>query len=183
MFKFVKTDIPGVILIEPQTFEDDRGFFCETYKKSEFFANGIKDEFVQDNHTKSKKNVLRGLHCQTGPFAQAKLVRCIKGSVFDVAVDTRKNSPSYLKWRGYILSEQNKNQLYVPAGLAHGFCALEDGTEIVYKCSQEYSPGSEVGIIWNDPKLAIRWPVEFPILSAKDSQNILISEFEKLLTR
>ncbi len=177
MFKFTKTEISGVILVEPQVFEDERGFFCETYKKSEFLANGITDEFVQDNHSKSKKNVLRGLHYQTGPYAQAKLVRCIKGKIFDVAVDIRKDSPTYLKWVGYILSEENKNQLYIPAGLAHGFCALEDGTEMVYKCSKEYFPDSEKGIIWNDPQLAIKWPVEEPILSAKDSKNMSISEY------
>ncbi len=138
MFKFTKTEIPGVILVEPKIFEDDRGFFCETYKKSEFSANGITDEFVQDNHSKSKKNVLRGLHYQTGPYAQSKLVRCIKGKIFDVAVDIRRDSPAYLKWVGFVLSEENKNQLYIPAGLAHGFCVLEDDTEVVYKCSKEY---------------------------------------------
>lgn len=171
MFKFTKTDIPGVILIEPQVLEDNRGFFFETYKKSEFFANGITDEFSQDNHSKSKKNVLRGLHYQTGENAQSKLVRCVKGKIFDVAVDIRKDSPTYLKWIGYILSEENKNQLYIPAGLGHGFCALEDNTEVIYKCSKEYFPNSEMGIIWNDPQLSIKWPIESPILSEKDAKN------------
>lgn len=177
MFKFIKTEIPEVVLVEPQVFEDDRGFFLEAYKKSEFIKNGITVDFVQDNHSKSKAKVLRGLHFQTGASAQAKLVRCIKGEIFDVAVDLRQSSPTFLKWVGYVLSEKNKKELFIPAeGFAHGFCVLSDGAEIMYKCSKEYDPKSEVGIIWNDESIKIDWPVENPMLSDKDSTNLRVKE-------
>ncbi len=171
MFKFIKTEIPEVILIETEIFNDNRGFFMETYKKSVFFENGIKDDFIQDNSSKSFYGVLRGLHYQQGPKAQAKLVRCIKGEIFDVAVDLRKNSPTYLKWVGFTLSAENKKQLYIPIGFAHGFCSLANDTEIVYKCSEEYLPESEKGLIWNDPIINILWPIKNPIISEKDSKN------------
>lgn len=176
MFQFIKTEIPEVILVKPHVFNDERGFFMETYKKSEFELNGIKDNFVQDNHSQSSYGVLRGLHYQQGPKAQAKLVRCIIGEIFDVAVDLRKDSLTYLKWVGYNLSADNKQQLYIPAGFAHGFCTLSEKAEISYKCSEEYSPENERGIIWNDPMINIPWPVKNPILSSKDLKNVTITD-------
>jgi dTDP-4-dehydrorhamnose 3,5-epimerase len=176
MFEFIKTEISEVILIKSQVFNDERGFFMETCKKSEFALNGIKDNFVQDNHSQSSHGVLRGLHYQEGPKAQAKLVRCIVGEIFDVAVDLRKNSPTYLKWVGYNLSADNKQQLYIPAGFAHGFCTLSEKAEIVYKCSEEYSPEKEKGIIWNDPSINILWPIKNPIMSPKDLKNAVITD-------
>ena len=150
----------------------------ENYKYSEFAAFGIKDKFVQDNHSKSAKNVLRGLHFQMLPKAQAKLVRCIKGEIFDVAVDIRKNSPTYGKWVGEILSEENKKELFLPIGFAHGFCVLSDEAEIIYKSSDEYSPENERAIAWNDPTINIDWPIKNPIVSEKDAENDLLGEVE-----
>ena len=150
----------------------------ENYKYSEFAAFGIKDNFVQDNHSKSAKNVLRGLHFQMLPKAQAKLVRCIKGEIFDVAVDIRKNSPTYGKWVGEILSEENKKEFFLPIGFAHGFCVLSDEAEIVYKSSDEYSPENERAIAWNDPTININWPIKDPIVSEKDAENSLLGEIE-----
>ncbi|MEA1937211.1 MAG: dTDP-4-dehydrorhamnose 3,5-epimerase [Patescibacteria group bacterium] len=177
-FVFKKLSIPEVVLIEPKIFEDQRGFFMESYKYSEFAAFGIKDEFVQDNHSKSVKNVLRGLHFQMLPKAQAKLVRCISGEIFDVAVDIRKNSPAYGKWVGEILSEENKKELFLPVGFAHGFCVLSAEAEIVYKSSDEYSPERERAIIWNDPTININWPIKNPIVSEKDDASNFLKEVE-----
>jgi len=167
-FGFEKLNIPEIILIEPRVFEDERGFFMETYKCSDFAKFGIKEKIVQENHSKSKKNVLRGLHYQKNPKAQAKLVRCIRGKIFDVAVDIRKGSPTYGKWVGVILSQDNKKELYIPAGFAHGFCVLSEEAEIVYKTDNEYSPEYERGILWNDPALNIKWPIKSPLISQKD---------------
>lgn len=167
-FKFKKLEIPDVILIEPIVFADERGFFIETFKASDFKANNISYEFVQDNHSKSRKGVLRGLHYQLKPMEQGKLVRCIKGKIWDVAVDIRKGSPWYRKWVGVELSEENKLMLWIPPGFAHGFVALEDA-EVIYKCTKEYAPQYDRGIIWNDPELAIHWPIKNPILSLKDA--------------
>ncbi|RLG13263.1 dTDP-4-dehydrorhamnose 3,5-epimerase [Candidatus Pacearchaeota archaeon] len=167
-FKFKKLEIPDVILIEPVVFTDERGFFIETFKASDFKANNISYEFVQDNHSKSRKGVLRGLHYQLKPMEQGKLVRCIKGKIWDVAVDIRKGSPWYRKWVGVELSEKNKLMLWIPPGFAHGFVALEDA-EVIYKCTKEYAPQYDRGIIWNDPELAIHWPIKNPILSLKDA--------------
>ncbi len=169
-FIFKRLEIPDVILIEPKIFEDSRGFFMETYKYSEFKENGIEYEFVQDNHSKSKKGVLRGLHYQLRPMEQGKLVRCIRGRIWDVAVDIRKGSPWYKKWVAVELSEENKLMLWVPPGFAHGFIALEDNTEVFYKVTKEYAPELDRGIIWNDPDIGIKWPIENPILSEKDSK-------------
>lgn len=162
-------EIPDLILIEAKCFKDERGFFAETYKDSDFTKEGIKERFVQENQSRSKKNVLRGLHYQKNPMAQVKLVRCVKGRIFDVAVDIRKNSPTYGKWVGMVLSEEDKKMLYIPQGFAHGFCALEDNSEILYKSGKEYSPQNESGILWNDPDINIIWPIDKPILSQKDS--------------
>jgi dTDP-4-dehydrorhamnose 3,5-epimerase len=167
-FDFRSLEIPGLILVEPKVFADDRGFFMETYKMPDFVAAGIKGNFVQENHSRSSKGVLRGLHYQNPPFAQGKLVRVIRGEIFDVAVDIRKGSPSRGKWVGVILSEQNRNVLYIPAGLAHGFCVLSEIAEVLYKTTNVYSAESEAGIIWNDRDLNIQWPVKEPILSEKD---------------
>ena len=177
-FTFKKLSIPEVVLIEPKAFGDERGFFMENYKYSEFADFGIKDKFVQDNHSKSVKNVLRGLHFQMLPKAQAKLVRCIKGEIFDVAVDIRKNSPTYGKWVGEILSEENKKELFIPIGFAHAFCVVSDEAEIIYKSSNEYSPENERAIAWNDPTINISWPIKNPIVSEKDAENKLLEEVE-----
>lgn len=176
LFIFKKLEIPEIILIEPRVFEDERGFLMETYRYSEFAKFGIKEQFNQDNHSKSKRGVLRGLHYQKYPEAQAKIIRCIKGEIFDVAVDIRKNSPTYGKWVGVILSLENKKQLYIPAGFAHGLCVLSDEAEIIYKNSAEYSPEYGRGIIWNDPEININWPIKNPIVSEKDSKNPLLKK-------
>jgi dTDP-4-dehydrorhamnose 3,5-epimerase len=169
-FAFKKLEIPGVVLVEPKVFEDERGFFMETYKMPDFVAAGITANFVQENQSRSDKGVLRGLHYQNPPFAQGKLVRVARGEIFDVAVDIRKGSPTWGKWAGVILSEENKHILYVPVGIAHGFCVLSDIAEVIYKTTDVYSAESEAGIIWNDEDLHIEWPVKEPILSEKDEK-------------
>jgi len=166
-FKFKKTDLEDVYVIEPEVFGDQRGFFMETYNKEEFKKHGVNVDFVQDNHSKSKKGVLRGLHFQE-KYPQGKLVRVIKGKVYDVAVDLRKSSKTFGKWFGIELSAENKKMFWVPGGFAHGFVTLEDDTEFVYKCDQFYHPEDEGGLIWNDPGLKIDWPIENPTLSEKD---------------
>jgi len=178
-FTFNRTKIEDVILVEPKVFGDNRGFFMESYKKSEFEQNGILDDFVQDNHSKSTKGVLRGLHYQLNPKAQAKLVRCTNGSIFDVAVDIRKDSKTFGQWVGYELSEENKNMLYIPEGFAHGFVVLSDEAELLYKTSNEFCPELDRGIRWNDPTINIDWGFEFePLVSDKDN----IQPFLKNLT-
>ena len=169
-FTFKKLEIPEVILVTPKSFPDERGFFLESYKESEFTSNGIKTIFVQDNLSHSVKGVLRGLHYQKNPKAQAKLVIALRGEIFDVAVDIRKNSPTYGKWVGEILSESNHNSLYIPEGFAHGFCILSEHADVLYKVSQEYSPEDEKGIIWNDTEINITWPIDKPIIQEKDSK-------------
>ena len=169
-FSFKRLSIPDIILVEPQSFPDERGFFLESYKESEFTSNGIKTIFVQDNLSHSVKGVLRGLHYQKNPKAQAKLVIASRGEIFDVAVDIRKNSPTYGKWVGEILSESNHNSLYIPEGFAHGFCILSEEADVLYKVSQEYSPEDEKGIIWNDTEINITWPIDKPIIQEKDSK-------------
>lgn len=164
-----KLDIPEVLLLEPKIYRDARGFFLEAYNKAEFAENGISVEFLQDNFSRSNKNVLRGLHYQANPMAQGKLVRCIRGEIFDVAVDIRQGSPTYGKWVSAILSEENQHQLYIPVGFAHGFCVLSDLADVIYKATHFYSPQSDRGIIWNDPTIAIDWPIKEAILSDKDS--------------
>lgn len=168
-FKFKRLKIPGVILILPDVYKDERGFFLESYKKTAFKNNGVVVDFVQTNHSKSQKNVLRGLHYQLNPVAQAKLVRVVSGEIFDVAVDLRKGSPYYGKWTGEALSSENKSLFYIPEGFAHGFCTLTDVAEVIYYCSNEYAPDFDRGIVFNDPDIGIDWPIENPILSEKDS--------------
>ena len=167
-FTFKTLDITEVILIEPQVFEDNRGFFMETYKMPDFVASGIKGTFVQDNLAYSTRGVLRGLHYQNPPFEQGKLVRAARGEIFDVAVDIRRGSPTYGKWVKAILSEENRKMLYIPEGFAHGFCVLSEIAEIAYKSTGVYSPRSEAGVIYDDADLNIEWPIEEPILSSKD---------------
>jgi len=170
MPNFIKTKIDGLIIIEPSVFADDRGFFMETYSKKVFAENGIDVEFVQDNHSRSTKGVLRGLHFQKGDYAQDKLIRCTRGQVFDVAVDLRPDSPTFGQYEGVILSEENKNMFFIPKGFAHGFLVLSDIADFQYKCSNLYNKESEGGLLWNDPKIGINWPkldIDY-ILSEKD---------------
>jgi len=176
--KVSKTKLEGVLLIEPTVYEDERGFFFESYNFRRYAEHGIRTNFVQDNHSRSVKNTLRGLHYQINP-GQDKLVRVIVGEVFDVAVDIRFGSPTFGQWVGYYLSAENKLQMYIPVGFAHGFCVVSEMAEFEYKCSDYYSPQDERGIMWNDPDLGIDWPVKNPILSPKDRQNIPFREIEK----
>jgi dTDP-4-dehydrorhamnose 3,5-epimerase len=169
-FKFIKLDIPEVLLIEPTIFGDERGFFVETYKQSEFVSNGIDHHFVQDNHSKSNKSILRGLHYQLNPNAQGKLIRVVQGAVFDVAVDLRQGAPTFGRWVSVELNDRQKNMLWIPPGFAHGFCVLEDNTHVLYKTTAEYHPGDERGIFWNDPALGIKWPISNPLLSERDQR-------------
>ena len=171
-FRFEETGLPGMFLIEPRVFPDDRGFFLESWKRSDFHSVGITEEFYQDNHSKSSAGVLRGLHYQTGTEAQGKLVRVVAGAVWDVGVDIREDSPTFRKWFGIELTSENHRMLYIPPGFAHGFLTLEDETEFLYKCTSEYSPSADAGIIWNDPDLAIEWPIPSGMsiqVSEKDS--------------
>ncbi|MDO4690470.1 MAG: dTDP-4-dehydrorhamnose 3,5-epimerase [Fusobacterium sp.] len=176
-FKKISTGIEGLFIIEPTVFGDERGFFIETYNKNDFAEIGINDEFVQDNHSKSKRGVLRGLHFQT-KFPQGKLVRVIKGSVYDVAVDLRKNSKTFGKWFGIELSSNNKKMFFIPKGFAHGFLTLEDGSEFTYKCTDFYYPEYDSGIIWNDKDINIEWNFKKYML---EEQEIILSEKDKKL--
>jgi dTDP-4-dehydrorhamnose 3,5-epimerase len=167
-FLFKKLEIPDVILIEPRAVSDTRGFFMEVWKDSEFRHAGIP-AFVQENHSSSAQNVIRGLHYQTAPKGQGKFVRCIRGQIFDVAVDVREGSPSRYRWVSAMLSEENHHALYIPEGFAHGFCVMSDTAEVVYSCTAEYSPEHERGILWNDPAIGIVWPTTSPVLSERDT--------------
>ncbi len=159
--------LEGVLLVTPQIFGDDRGFFMETYNQEKAIDLGLPASFVQDNHSKSSKGVLRGLHYQC-PQWQGKLVRVVQGEIFDVAVDIRSGSPTFGQWVGYVLNDENKQQLYVPEGFAHGFVVTSDTAEVVYKCTSLYEPEQEGSLLWNDPDIGIEWPVESPLLSGKD---------------
>ena len=176
MGKFEKqeTGIDGLYVIKPTVFEDNRGFFMETYSKRDFEEIGVNSEFVQDNHSKSTKGVLRGLHFQK-EYPQSKLVRVVKGEVYDVAVDLRKDSKTYGKYYGVVLSEENKLQFFIPKGFAHGFLVLSEEAEFVYKCDDFYHPGDEGGVIWNDEKIGIKWPLE----KVGGEQNLIQSEKDK----
>lgn len=170
-------DIEGLILIKPKAFEDERGFFMESYNKKKFEEIGIDVEFVQDNHSKSSKGVLRGLHFQTPPFAQDKLVRVTRGEVLDIAVDIRKGSATYGMWQGVILNEENRHMFFVPKGFAHGFAVLSEVCDFQYKVSNYYSAENDGGIIWNDPEIGIDWQIEDPLISEKDSKHPLLKDF------
>ena len=171
---FKRTAIPDVILFEPRVFGDDRGFFFESFNERVFFeAVGKMYEFVQDNHSRSSRGVLRGLHYQLPPNAQGKLVRVVAGEVFDVAVDIRKSSPTFGRWVGELLSESNKRQLWIPPGFAHAFITLSDAAEFLYKTTDFYAPSAERCIQWNDPDISIQWPyAEAPVLSTKDAKAV-----------
>ncbi|EEW2368408.1 dTDP-4-dehydrorhamnose 3,5-epimerase [Escherichia coli] len=173
----IKTEIPDVLIFEPKVFGDERGFFMESFNQKVFEeAVGRKVEFVQDNHSKSSRGVLRGLHYQKAPYAQAKLVRCVVGEVFDVAVDIRESSKTFGKWVGINLSAENKRQLWIPEGFAHGFLVLSDTAEFVYKTNNYYSKEHEAGLLWSDAKIGIAWPkMEKIILSDKDRKNLCLS--------
>lgn len=176
MFAFKPTKIKDVYVIEPKVFGDNRGYFMETYKKEDFDNAGLKYNFVQDNQSKSKKGVLRGLHYQKN-FPQAKLVRVISGEVFDVAVDLRKDSPTYGQWVGEILTSENKKMLMIPRGFAHGFMVLSEEAEFTYKCDEVYHPEDEGGIMWNDPDVGVEWPSDIePLLSEKDQKHPRLKE-------
>ena len=167
-FSFRRTLIPEVILIEPRIFSDLRGFFTETYKRSEFAAQGITEIFVQCNMSRSSKGILRGLHYQKSPKCQSKLVWAVAGEIYDVVVDLRRSSPTFGKWIAQILSAENRKILYVPVGFAHGFCVTSEVAEIVYMATEEYAPAFEAGVLWNDPTLQIDWPIPEPQLSDRD---------------
>jgi dTDP-4-dehydrorhamnose 3,5-epimerase len=170
-FKFSDREIPGVRVIEYQKFDDPRGFFMETFRERDFAEQGIDLPFVQDNYSHSVRGVLRGLHYQKDPAAQGKLVLVFRGAVYDVGVDIRKGSPTYGKWIGEVLSAENRKMLYLPPGLAHGFCVLSEEVDFFYKVTADYSPDLDRGISWNDPAIGIEWPISDPILSEKD-QNL-----------
>jgi len=182
-FEFNRLDIPEVILVVPKIFGDDRGFFLEFYKHSDFIAGGIPEHFVQDNHSRSVKGVLRGLHYQKEPAAQGKLVRCLNGRIFDVAVDIRKGSRTYGAWVSAELTAENNHMLYVPPGFAHGFQVVSDTAEVLYKCTAEYAPAQDRGIIWNDPSVGIQWPLPDPVLSGKDRVLPLLKDADNNFTR
>ncbi len=167
-FEFIRAVIPEVMVIQPQLFRDGRGFFMEFYKRSDFAANGIGEIFVQSNHSRSVAGSLRGLHYQRHPKAQGKLVRVVFGEIFDVAVDLRRGSPTYGKWLGMTLSARDPKMIYIPMGFAHGFCTVSEEAEVLYMTTEEYSPVEERGAAWNDPDLAITWPVTEPVLSERD---------------
>ena len=177
-YSFRRLRIRDVILVEAQTFKDDRGFFVETYKQSEFAANGIPVAFVQDNYVHSIQGVVRGLHYQIPPKSQAKLIAVARGEIFDVAIDIRSGSPTYGQWVGDILSDKNHHQLFMPVGFAHGYCVTSDWADVSYKVSDEYSPDHERGIAWNDPDVAIPWPVKRPLVSPRDSALPFLSAAE-----
>ncbi len=170
-FTFTPLAVSDVLLIEPHVFGDERGFFLETYKHSAFASAGIPRHFVQINHSRSVRNVLRGLHYQKAPAAQGKLVMVMNGAIFDVAVDIRKGSPTYGQWVGEKLSADNHRLLYIPPGFAHGFCVLSEMADVLYQVTAEYSPDHDSGILWNDPDIGIEWPITHPQLSAKDGQQ------------
>ena len=181
-FSFKKMEIPDVLLITPKLFGDDRGYIVETFKQSEFEINGIQYHFVQDNESKSKAGVLRGVHYQLRPKEQGKLVRVVQGKLFDDVVDIRKGSPYYGKWLGVTLTAESKQMLWVPPGFAHGVCILEDNTVHTYKVTNEYSPEHDRGILWNDPKIGIQWPLNHPSLSSKDQNQPTLEQADNNFT-
>jgi len=165
--KTTPTDLPGVVIIEPRVFTDPRGFFFESYHAERYAQAGLPSAFVQDNHSSSVKGTIRGLHYQLRR-PQGKLFRVLRGAVFDVAVDIRRGSPTFCRWTGVELSADNKRQLFIPAGFAHGFCVTSDGAEVEYKCTDVYIAGDQHGVLWNDPSIGIGWPVAIPVLSDQD---------------
>jgi dTDP-4-dehydrorhamnose 3,5-epimerase len=179
--KLIPTDLPGLLIIEPQVFGDHRGFFMETWNLNRYREHGIDAQFVQDNFSRSRRGTLRGLHWQK-PNAQGKLVSVLEGEVFDVALDIRNGSPTYKRWLGVNLSAENKRQVYLPPGFAHGFVVLSESALFHYKCTDYYSPKDELTIRWDDPEIGIAWPIKDPNLSAKDAQAARLKDIpaEKL---
>ena len=173
--KVQETDIPGVLLIEPSVYEDDRGCFMETFHESRYREAGLDARFAQDSYSRSRYGVLRGLHYQN-PYPQGKLVWVIRGEVFDVAVDLRRDSPTFARWAGVRLHESEHRQLYIPPGFAHGFCVLSEVADVMYKCTELYRPEHERAIRWDDPDLAIQWPIRAPCLSDKDRHAMLFAD-------
>lgn len=176
----LRTKLEGVVLLEPQVFGDDRGFFVETFRTETWRELGINVDFVQHNHSRSVSGTLRGLHFQTEP-GQAKLVRCSRGEVFDVAVDLRRGSPTYGQWEGHVLDDQTHRQLFVPAGFGHGFTVLSDVADVSYLLSSVYEPSTEAGIVWNDPDVGVEWPVSEPLLSERDKSAPRLAEIADTL--
>jgi len=171
------TPLAGLLVLRPKVFGDERGFFMETYSRKVFHAAGITEEFMQDNHSRSVRGTLRGLHFQSHP-GQAKLVRAARGRVWDVAVDIRPASATFGKWHAVELSDEENNMLYIPVGFAHGFCVLSETAEVMYKCSNVYDPVTESGIAWNDPEIGVAWPVKDPIISKRDTGNQSFAQFK-----
>ena len=177
LISLTQTNLPSVVIVEPSTRRDERGFFFEAYHRANYFAMGISNEFVQDNHSRSTQGVLRGLHYQAAPNAQAKLVRCTLGSILDVAVDIRAGSATFGKWVAVELTAINMRQLMIPAGFAHGFLTLSEAAEVQYKVDAYYDPSAEGGIKWNDPTVGIAWPNQQPVLSARDQNQPTLEEY------
>lgn len=174
--QFIPTDLPEVVIVEPDVHRDARGFFVETWHAEKYAAGGLDARFVQDNHSRSARGTLRGLHAQL-VHPQGKLVRCSQGALYDVAVDIRRGSPSFGRWVGVELTADNFRQLWVPEGFAHGFCVTSETAELQYKCTDVYDPTGEITIAWNDPGLAIEWPVEAPLVSDKDAAGRPLADF------
>jgi dTDP-4-dehydrorhamnose 3,5-epimerase len=180
-FKLTSSPIPGILIIEPHAFADDRGFFMESYNRDAFAALGFKETFLQDNHSRSQKGVVRGLHYQLEPAAMGKLVSCVHGRIFDVGVDIRRGSPAFGQWYGEVLSGENHKMLYFPPGFAHGFISLEDNSDVLYKCTNVWSPEHERAIVWNDPAVGIKWPLDLagkPLVNTKDAAAPLLKDAE-----
>jgi dTDP-4-dehydrorhamnose 3,5-epimerase len=175
MAERLETRLEGVALIEPQVFGDERGFFVETFSRDQWAELGADTGFVQHNHSRSAKDTLRGLHFQTSP-GQAKLLRCARGSIFDVAVDLRRGSPTYGQWEGHVLDDEKHRQLFVPVGFAHGFCVLSEVADVSYLVSSVYDPETEAGIRWDDPEVGVEWPTGSPLLSARDKEAPLLAD-------
>tara|TARA_Y100001934_G_scaffold272888_1_gene362110 strand:- start:796 stop:1347 length:552 start_codon:yes stop_codon:yes gene_type:complete len=182
LINVTQTALPGVVIVEPRVFDDERGFFMESFNARDFADAGLPTTFVQDNHSRSTRGVLRGLHYQY-PAWQGKLVRAIFGEIFDVAVDIRRNSPHFGDWFGLTLSANNRKQLYVPPGFAHGFCVLSEVSEMAYKCTSHYEPADDAGVLWNDPDIGIEWPIKNPILSEKDAVAPALDELPEMALR
>ena len=175
MARRLETELDGVVLIEPEVHGDERGFLVETFRDDGWRALGVELDFVQENHSRSSHHILRGLHFQTAP-GQAKLVRCLRGRIWDVAVDLRSDSPTYRHWEGHELDDERHRQLYVPVGFAHGFCVLSDVADVAYKLSSPYDAATEAGIAWDDPDVGVEWPIPDPVLSERDRTGPRLAE-------
>lgn len=180
MLKRLETRLDGVVLLEPAVYGDDRGFLLETYRRDLWAEHGVEVEFVQHNHSRSAGGTLRGIHFQTEP-GQAKLVRCPRGRIFDVAVDLRRSSPTYGQWEGHVLDDEAHRQLFVPVGFGHGFAVLSDVADVAYLCSSTYDPATESGLAWDDPDVAVEWPVAEPLLSERDRSAPRLAEVAETL--